>query len=106
VIFYFKSPLASVEATGVCIPIGISEIRLATLYKSPGRTCSDADNSKLLSFIPKSILESDLNDKHPFGNSAVSNFSGDLSELEISAPQCPTHNSPAGNGDVLDIVVL
>jgi hypothetical protein len=28
-----------------------------------------------------------------------------LSELEISAPQCPTHYSPAGNGDVLDIVV-
>jgi hypothetical protein len=29
----------------------------------------------------------------------------DLSEFEISAPQCPTHYSPAGNGDVLDIVV-
>jgi hypothetical protein len=28
----------------------------------------------------------------------------DLNEFEISAPQCPTH-SPAGNGDVLDIVV-
>jgi hypothetical protein len=29
----------------------------------------------------------------------------DLSEFEISAPQCPTHFSPAGNSDVLDIVV-
>jgi hypothetical protein len=29
----------------------------------------------------------------------------DLSEFEISAPQCPTHYSPAGNGDMLDIVV-
>jgi hypothetical protein len=29
----------------------------------------------------------------------------DLDEFEISAPQCPTHYSPAGNGDVLDIVV-
>jgi hypothetical protein len=29
----------------------------------------------------------------------------DFSELEISSPQCPTHYSPAGNGDVLDIVV-
>jgi hypothetical protein len=29
----------------------------------------------------------------------------DLSEFEISAPECPTHYSPAGNGDVLDIVV-
>jgi hypothetical protein len=26
-------------------------------------------------------------------------------EFEISAPQCPTHYSPAGNGDILDIVV-
>jgi hypothetical protein len=29
----------------------------------------------------------------------------DLSEFEISAPQCPDHYSPAGNGDVLDIVI-
>jgi hypothetical protein len=28
-----------------------------------------------------------------------------LNEFEISAPQCPTHYSPAGKGDVLDIVV-
>jgi hypothetical protein len=28
----------------------------------------------------------------------------DLSEFEISAPQCPTQHSPGGNGDVLDIV--
>jgi hypothetical protein len=29
-------PLDSVEATGVCIPIGNSEILPAALYKSPG----------------------------------------------------------------------
>ncbi|PNF41415.1 hypothetical protein B7P43_G14387 [Cryptotermes secundus] len=29
----------------------------------------------------------------------------DMGDFEISAPQCPTHYSPAGNGDVLDIVV-
>jgi hypothetical protein len=28
----------------------------------------------------------------------------DISDFEISAPQCPTYYSPAGNGDVLDIV--
>jgi hypothetical protein len=28
-----------------------------------------------------------------------------LSEFEISVPQCSTHYYPAGNGDVLDIVV-
>jgi hypothetical protein len=29
----------------------------------------------------------------------------DLSDFEISTPQCPTHYSPAGNGDVLDMLV-
>jgi hypothetical protein len=29
----------------------------------------------------------------------------DASEFEMSAPQCPTHYSLVGNGDVLDIVV-
>jgi hypothetical protein len=29
----------------------------------------------------------------------------DINEFEISTPQCPSHYSPAGNGDVLDIVV-
>ncbi|PNF26775.1 hypothetical protein B7P43_G18023 [Cryptotermes secundus] len=28
-----------------------------------------------------------------------------MSDFEISPPQCPTHYSPTGNGDVLDIVV-
>jgi hypothetical protein len=64
------------------------------------------------SFRPKFILAGDLNDKNPFWNSAVSNPSGDkflhlshANQFEISAPQCPTHYSPSGNGDVLDIVV-
>jgi hypothetical protein len=50
--------------------------------------------------------------KHPFPNNAVTNPSREklmalfeLSEFEISAPQCPTHYSPAVNGDILDIVV-
>jgi hypothetical protein len=57
-------------------------------------------------------LEGDLNSKHPFWNSAVSNPSGekllqlfDESVIEISAPQCPIHYSPAGSGDVLDNLV-
>jgi hypothetical protein len=29
----------------------------------------------------------------------------DENEFEISAPQCPTHYSPIGNGDVLGIGV-
>jgi hypothetical protein len=50
-----------------------------------------------------------LNDKHIFWNSRVSNPSGeklfglfDINGFEISAPQCPTHYSHAGNSDVLD----
>jgi hypothetical protein len=57
-------------------------------------------------------LAGDPNAKHPFWKSAVSNPSGekllhlfDASQFEISPPQCPTHYSPAGNGDVLDVVV-
>jgi hypothetical protein len=87
-------------------------VLLAAVYKSPGRAWNDADITKLLSFRPKSILAGDLNAKNPFWNSAVSNPSGDkllhvfdTNEFEISAPQCPTHYSPSGNGDVLDNVV-
>jgi hypothetical protein len=29
----------------------------------------------------------------------------DVNQIEISTPQCPTHYTPAGNGDVLGIVV-
>jgi hypothetical protein len=53
-----------------------------------------------------------LNAKYHFLNSVVSNPSGikllnllHINKFEISAPQCPTHYSPAGNGDVLDVVV-
>jgi hypothetical protein len=63
-------------------------------------------------FRRKSILAGDLNAKHRYWNSAVSIPSGeklmalfDLSEFEISAPQCLTNYSVAGNGDVLDTVV-
>jgi hypothetical protein len=63
----------------------------------------------LLSFRHKSLL-ADLNAKHPFWNSVVSNPSAPklfdllhilVEEFEISVPQCPTHYSPAGNDDVL-----
>jgi exonuclease III len=64
-------PLVSTEATGVCIPIGNSEILLAAVYKPPGRAWSDADIIELLSFRRKAILAGDLNAKHPFWNSEV-----------------------------------
>jgi hypothetical protein len=50
--------------------------------------------------------------KNPFWNSAVTNPSGgkllhlfNIKDFENSSPQYPTHHSPSGNGDVLDIVV-
>jgi hypothetical protein len=59
-----------------------------------------------------STLACDLNAKHPFRYSAVPNPSCekffdlfDVNQSKISAPKCPPHCSPAGNGDVLDIVV-
>jgi hypothetical protein len=106
------SPLVSVEGTGVCIPIGNQEVLIAAVYKFPGRTWNDADITELLSFRHKCILAGNLNAIHLPWNSAVSNPSGqkllqlfDTSDFKISAPQCQTHYSPVGNGDVLDIVV-
>jgi exonuclease III len=48
-------PLNSVEATGVSISIGNSEVLLAAVYKSPGRAWSDADITELLSFTRKIV---------------------------------------------------
>jgi hypothetical protein len=52
-----------------------------------------------------------MNAKHPFWKSIFSKPSGAkllnllyVNEFEISTPQCPTHFSPKGNGDVLAIV--
>jgi hypothetical protein len=80
------------ETTGVSIPTGNSKVLLAAVYKS--------------------LLAKDLNAKHPFWNSIVSKPSGakvlnllHINGFEILAQQCCTHYSPAGNGNMLDIVV-
>lgn len=81
--------LVSVKVTGF-IPTENSEILLSAVHKSPGRAWIDVDIIELLSFRHKSILAGDLNAKYPFGNSAVSNPSGeklldlfDVNEFEI-----------------------
>jgi hypothetical protein len=48
--------LVSIEATGVCILIGNSEVIPAAVYKSPGHAWSDADITELLSFSHKLLL--------------------------------------------------
>jgi hypothetical protein len=62
-------PLVPIEATGICIPICSSEVLLAAVHKSPGHIWNDRD-------IRHKSLQADLNDKYPYWNSVVSNFSG------------------------------
>jgi hypothetical protein len=64
-------PIVSVEATGVCIPIGNSEILQASAYKSLSCAWSDAVITQLLNIRRKSILPGDLNAKHSFWKSAI-----------------------------------
>jgi hypothetical protein len=66
------SPIVSVEGAGVCIPTDSSEISLAAVYKSPGHAWIDVDIIELLIFKHKFILAGDLNAKHQFWNSALS----------------------------------
>jgi hypothetical protein len=40
----------SIEATGMCIPFGNTEMLLVAVYKSPQRLCSDTDITKLSGF--------------------------------------------------------
>jgi hypothetical protein len=65
--------LVSIETTGLCIPIGNCEVLLSAVYKSPNRTWCDTDIIELLMFLNECILAGDLNAKHPFWNSTLSN---------------------------------
>jgi hypothetical protein len=84
----------------------------AAVCKSPGHAWNDKDITEPWSFRHKALLAGDLNAKHPFLSSVVSNPSGakllnllHINYFEISAPQCPIHFPPTGNGDVLEIVL-
>jgi hypothetical protein len=105
-------PLVSIEATEDCIPICNSEVLHSAVHTSTAHDCNDADITELLVLRHKALMAGDLNAKHPFWNSAVSNPSGAkllkllyINELEISSPQCPTHYCTMINGDMLDTVV-
>jgi hypothetical protein len=106
-------PSISVEATGVCLPIGSSEKLVAAVYKSPGRARIDAVITELLSSKRKIIFADDLSVRQPFWNNTVPRPSGkkqlvlfDMNEFEISVPQCPIHYSPAGNGEMVMFWIL
>jgi hypothetical protein len=71
-------------------------VLLAAVYKSSGNAWNDANITELLIFRHKSILAGDLNAKHPFWNSVISNTLGanllnllHINVFETSAPQCP-----------------
>jgi hypothetical protein len=113
---WFSQQNFTIEATGVCIPIGNRDILLAALYKSPGHTWNAADITELLSLRHKCILAGDLNAKHQSWNSAVSNPLGqkllqlfDTNYFEISGPQSPSilvhKNIRIWNVIVCDILV-
>jgi hypothetical protein len=59
-------PFVSMEAIGVCITTGNSEVLLAAVYKSSGHAWDDADITEFLSFRHKSLLARELNAEHPF----------------------------------------
>jgi hypothetical protein len=42
------TPLVSIEATGICVLTGNSEVSLAAVYKPPAQAWSDADVINLL----------------------------------------------------------
>jgi hypothetical protein len=99
-------PLVSVEATGVSKLVGNDVALLAAVYKSPRQPWNNMDILKHLRIERKTVFAGDRNAKHSFWNSSVSNPSSvellelfHKNEFEISAPQCSTHYSAAGNGD-------
>jgi hypothetical protein len=105
-------PFLSVEATGVCISIGNTELLFVAVYKFSQTLWSDTDITELLGFRNKSILADDLNANHPVWNNKVSHPSGlkpsklfVSSNFHILPPQCPTHYTPDGKCDFLDTVV-
>jgi hypothetical protein len=61
----------SVDETGVCIPIGNTEMFLAAVYKCQQRFRSDTDITELLGFGNKSVLAGDLNVEHPVLNTSI-----------------------------------
>jgi hypothetical protein len=62
-------PLVSLEATEISIPIGHTEMLLASIYKFPLGAWRDADIRDLLNLRTKSILAGDLNAKLRVWNS-------------------------------------
>jgi hypothetical protein len=100
-------PLVSVEGTGVCIPFVNYVVILAAVYKSPMLALEYYGHR----LKRKRILAGDVNDKHSFWNSLVSNPLGEeflellhKNEFEISGHRAPPITAER-NGDILDIVV-
>jgi hypothetical protein len=89
-------PLYQYKRQGAAYLLVIVKYCLQLFYIIPGRAWSDADITELLSFRSKSFLAGDLNAKHPFWNSAVSNTSYEklVALFDLSNSKLQHHNAP------------
>jgi hypothetical protein len=109
-------PTTSIENTTVHLQLGLREVRLSAVYKSPQTPLNTADIHTLLDSDMNTIIAGDLNAKNTIWNSSRTNAAGNLLERYIStrndttviAPDSPTHYPDISHHtpDVLDIAIM
>ncbi|UYV77939.1 hypothetical protein LAZ67_15002938 [Cordylochernes scorpioides] len=94
-------------------PDGKAVVQISSIYKKPDLPFQEEDLNLLLENNQSVIAAGDWNSKHPLWGSRTSNNSGTVlhnfsekENLDIVAPSSPTHYSPLGNPDFLDIAIL
>ncbi|UYV60670.1 hypothetical protein LAZ67_1001817, partial [Cordylochernes scorpioides] len=94
-------------------PDGRTVVQISSIYKKPDLPLQEEDLNLLLENNQSVIAAGDWNSKHPLWGSRTSNNSGTVlhnfsekENLDIVAPSSPTHYSPLGNPDFLDIAIL
>ncbi|UYV80173.1 hypothetical protein LAZ67_18001880 [Cordylochernes scorpioides] len=94
-------------------PDGRAVVQISSIYKKPDLPLLDEDLNLLLENNQSVIAAGDWNSKHPLWGSRTSNNSGTVlhnfsekESLDIVAPSSPTHYSPLGNPDFLNIAIL
>lgn len=106
--------LVNMEATAIEVEIAnVGYIRLVSVYNPPDRALLDADLEAALAADRRVVVAGDLNAKHPSWHSRRTNPNGnrlhsfaEQRAITVDAPQEPTHYSPTGLADVLDVTIL
>lgn len=105
--------LEHAEATAIEIVAGFGTIRLVAVYNPPNRALLESDMDTLLATTTPTVIAGDLNAKHPNWNSRRVNLNGKILQAYSTAkgtlvdgPVDPTHYSPIGTPDVLDIAIF